>query len=158
MFTVQRYSLTMLLLAAASLPAVAQSPVPNLSGTWTLVAERSSFGPFPAPKSRTDVIEHAEPRLLIKRTVVFEQPTTSDLVYAIDGKPHKNTTALGEMTSTLQWEGQTLVMVSSVSTPDGDAYITDRFSLSPDGKTMTVARTISAGGQDVPQTMIFAKQ
>ncbi len=153
------WSVAVIALALPAVAAYGQSQVPNLSGTWVLQSDKSDFGPMAAPSGRTDVIEHAEPRLTIKRTVVFQgTPTVSDLVYVVDGKPHKNTTAIGEMSSTLSWEGQTLVMVTILTTAAGQGTITDRFSLSADGKTMTVGRTLSSEGQDVPQRMVFAKQ
>jgi hypothetical protein len=143
---------------ALATPAAAQS-VPNLSGTWTLQVDKSSFGMIPGPQSRTDVIDHQEPKLTIKRTIVSAAgETASNLVYAVDGKPYKNMVGESELTSTLKWEGQTLVMVSTVTTPQGEVTITDRYTLSTDGKTLTQARTILVQGQEIPQTMVLAKQ
>ena len=140
-------------------PAAAAQSVPDLSGTWVLVPDKSDFGPMPGPTSRTDIIDHKEPALTIKRTQMTPQGEVSaNLVYAVDGKPYKNIAAGNEVTSTLKWEGQTLVIVSTISTPNGDANITDRLSLSSDGKTLTQARTISFQGQEVSQTIVLAKQ
>ncbi|HTL05382.1 MAG TPA: hypothetical protein VL241_06510 [Gemmatimonadales bacterium] len=144
------------LLAAAT--ATGQS-VPNLSGTWVLQVDKSNFGEMPGPQSRTDVIEHAEPKLTIKRTVVSAAgETTSTLVYAVDGKPYKNMVGPSELTSTLKWDGQALVMVSTLTTPQGDVTITDKYTLSADGKTLNQARTLSAQGQEIAQTMVLTKQ
>src|SRR6185436_8519115 len=113
--------------------------VPNLSGTWVMQADKSSFGQMPAPSGRTDVITHQEPKLTVKRTVVsggVEQG--SDLVFAVDGKPWKNMVGANEITSTLKWEGQTLVMVSTLTSPQGEITITDRYTLSEDGKTLNL--------------------
>jgi hypothetical protein len=63
-----------------------------------------------------------------------------------------------ELTSTLRWDGVVLVMVSTVSTPDGEVTITDRYTLSEDGKTLTQARTISAQGQELSQKLVLARQ
>ena len=116
---------------------------------------------MPGPTSRTDVITHKEPSLTIKRSIVSAQTgsVTSDLVYAIDGKEWKNKTADGaELTSTLKWDGPVLVVTSSLTTPQGDAVITDRFTLSSDGKTMTQERLIAIAGQEIAQKMVLAKQ
>ena len=126
-----------------------------------LQTDKSDFGMMPGPTSRTDVITHAEPKLTIKRSLESEQTgkVTSDLVYAIDGKEWKNTTADGnELRSTLKWDGAVLVVTSQITTPNGDATITDRFSLSSDGKTMTQDRVISIQGQELTQKMVLAKQ
>jgi hypothetical protein len=138
--------------------AIAQG-VPNLSGTWVLVPEKSDFGPMPAPQSRTDVIDHKEPALTIARTqVTAAGETTTSLVFAVDGKPHKNTVGQTELTSTLHWEGAVLVVVSLVNTPQGEVTLTDRYELSADGKTLTQARVISVPGQELSQTMVLEKK
>lgn len=138
--------------------AVGQN-VPNLSGTWIMQADKSDFGPIGGPSSRTDVIEHQEPRLTIKRTVVSAAgETASTLVYAVDGKPYKNTAGPSELTSTLKWDGQVLVMVTLTTLPQGEVTITDRYTLSADGKTLTQARTLSLGGQEAAQTIVLIKQ
>jgi hypothetical protein len=144
--------------AGTAAPACAQKP-PSLSGTWVMQPDKSDFGPVPRPESRTDVIDHKEPRLTIKRTITAAgTETTSNLVYTIDGKPYKNMVGETEVTSTLNWDGQTLVMVSTVPGPQGQVTITDRFTLAADGKTMTQARTYSAQGEELKQTMVLARQ
>jgi hypothetical protein len=148
-----------ILILALLLPAAAPAQAPNLSGTWVLQVDKSNFGDGPAPATRTDVIDHQEPKLLIKRTVgsaagVF----TSDLVYGIDGKPYKNTVGPNETTSTLRWDGETLEMVSEVQNAQGAATLTDRFTLSADKNTLTMARIINAGGAQIAQTFVFARK
>jgi hypothetical protein len=134
--------------------------VPNLTGTWVLQADKSDFGVVPAPESRTDVIVHQEPKLTIKRTIVAASAgeSTVNLVFAVDGKPHKNMVGPSELTSILSWEGRTLVTVSTVDTEQAKLTITDRLTLSEDGKTLTQQRTLSEQGQEATQTMVFAKQ
>jgi hypothetical protein len=150
-----------LLAIALAVPAVsAAQQVPNLSGTWVLQADKSDFGMAPPPQSRTDVIEHQAPKLTIRRTMVTPAAgeSTVNLVYAVDGKPHKNMVGPSELTSILTWEGGTLVSVSTVDTQQGPLTITDRFTLSEDGKTLTQHRTLSAQGQEAKQTMVLVKQ
>ena len=49
-------------------------------------------------------------------------------------------------------------MVCEVDTTQGPATLTDRWSLSADGKTLTQTRTINIQGQELKQTMVLAKQ
>jgi hypothetical protein len=136
----------------------AAQAVPNLSGTWVLQVDQSDFGGIPGPTSRTDVIDHQEPRLTIKRTAAANgQETTTTLVYEINGQPFKNMVGASEVTSVLHWEGTTLVSVSTVQSPQGEVTITDRYSLSDDGKTLTQSRTFAVGGQSVAQTLVLTK-
>lgn len=142
----------------APAPVHAQA-VPNLGGTWVLQVDKSDFGPLPGPLSRTDVIEHHEPKLVIKRTVASAAgETTSDLSYEVNGKPWKNMVGSNELVSTLRWDGSVLVMVSTVATGQGDATITDRYTLAADGKTLTQVRVWSVQGQEISQTMLLSKQ
>lgn len=151
-----------LLLAATMLTLPVLLPaqaVPNLSGTWILQIDKSDFGPLPAPQSRTDVIEHQEPRLHIKRTGTGASgPISVELTFAVDGKPHKNLIGGNELMSTLKWEGAVLVMESTTQTPQGEASISDRWSLSEDGKTLTQTRNITVQGQSFSQTAVFTRQ
>lgn len=158
MRSMTRVLLSLTLTLAAAAPARAQS-VPNLSGTWVLDAAKSDFGMMPAPSGRTDVIDHKEPALTINRTVVTPNgEVKTALAYAVDGKPHVNKAGTNEISSVLSWEGAVLVMVSTIETPNGQAILTDRYSLSEDGKALTQRRTISAQGQEMAQTIVLAKQ
>jgi hypothetical protein len=153
-------SAVMALAVVTALPvSVAAQEKPNFSGTWVLQADKSDFGMIPPPTSRTDIIDHQEPKITVKRTAVTaEGESKVDLVYAVDGKPWKNQAGGQEATSTLRWEAQELVVVSEVDTPQGLATLTDRWSLSADGKTLTQVRTINIQGQELKQTMVLAKQ
>lgn len=150
-----------LALAGSTATASAQSAsIPNLTGTWVLQVDKSDFAGMLTPTGRTDVIDHQEPKITIKRTVSAngaENSTT--LVYEINSKPYKNMVGPQEITSTLHWDGSTLVSVSTVQDPQaGEVTITDRYELSPDGKTLTQKRTLSAQGREGTQTMVLAKQ
>lgn len=132
---------------------------PNLSGTWTLAADRSDFGPMPGPASRTDVIEHDGANLKVTRTQSAQgNEMTATMVYMIDGKPHLNTPGGQEVSSVLSWDGAVLVITSTIQTPQGEATLVDRYSLSADGKQLTQARTIGIAGQSFAQTMVLIRQ
>lgn len=143
-----------LLTVGAVAPADAQKH-PDFSGTYVLVPAKSDFGPMPAPSSRTDVIDHKDPSLVIKRTIGDALVT---LTLAADGKQYKNTTPQGELTSTLAWLGDQLVVTSTLDTQNGPASIVDTLTLSPDGKTLTQKRLIQIGGQDINQTMVLERK
>lgn len=148
-----------LALTLLALTPLAAQKVPDLSGTWVMALDKSDFGPMPAPQTRTDVIVHQEPSITDKRTIVLGNgETTSTLVYAVDGKPHVNHIGDLEATSILKWDGPVLVMESTLKSPQGEATVVDRFTLSADGKTLTQARTLNIGGQQATQTIVMLKQ
>ena len=149
-------SLGLTLLAWAPLAA---QKTPNLSGTWVMALDKSSFGPMPGPQSRTDVVEHKGTSITVKRTVVGPNgETTATIVYGIDGKPYTNHIGEIEATSVLRWDGPVLVVESTLNTPQGEVKAVDRFTLSADGKTLTQARTLSLGDQQATQTIVMVKQ
>lgn len=160
MFALTRRSVLLALALAASATAATAQSVPNLTGTWVMDAAKSDFGPMPAPKSRSDAIDHREPSLMIKRTIVQDggPSATIELNYGIDGKTYPNTTPQGTITSTLAWEGPVLVITSHAEVQGGTADIVDRMTLSADGKTLTQGRTILVQGQEIKQTFVLAKQ
>lgn len=151
--------LTLALVGSAATASAQTASVPNLSGTWVLQVDKSDFGVLQPLTARTDVVDHQEPKLTIKRSVTTNgQENSSNLVYVIDGKPYKNMAGPTEITSTLHWEGSTLVSVSIAQSPNGELTITDRYDLSQDGKTLTQKRTFSVGGQEATQTIVLLKQ
>ena len=146
--------------SALGAAAAQAQTVPNLSGTWVLHRELSDLGGLDAltPQSRTDMWDHQEPKLTIKRTTTSEAgETTATLVYVIDGQPHKNMAGPTEITSKLHWDGATLVSLSTSPTPQGEVTITDRYTLSEDGKTLTQERTFALGGQEGRQKLVLVK-
>jgi hypothetical protein len=84
--------------------------------------------------------------------------TQATLTYGIDGKPYKNKAGDNDVTSTLKWEGDVLVVESTVWAPQGEATIVDRYSLSADKKVLTQNRKISVPGQQIPHTIVLARQ
>lgn len=147
------------LMAMLAAPAAPAQEHPDLSGTWVLDTGRSDFGPMPAPASRTDLIEHREPALVIHRTVMTQNgEVKASFTYAVDGQPHENASGGQTVTSVLSWEGKTLLMHSTVSTPQGELTLDDRYDLSEDGTTLTIGRTLSVQGQSLSQTMVFTRQ
>lgn len=131
----------------------------DFSGTFVLAVDRSDFGAMPGPASRTDIIDHKNPSIVIKRTVAGPAgDATVTLTMAVDGKPHKNSTPQGELSSVLAWEGDVLVMTTNLESPNGPVTIVDRMSLSADGKTLTQKRAIAVGGQSMAQTMVLDKK
>ena len=150
-------SLLALALALAIPTTLPAQAAPNLSGTWVLDMDRTDFGMMQGGP-RTDVITHTEPVIHIERTAGTPQGEVKATIhYVVDGKPHKNTVGPNEVTSVLRWDGAVLEITSTLMTAQGELTILDRYTLSQDGKTMTVARTLSAGGQEMGQTMVYTK-
>lgn len=132
---------------------------PNFSGSWKLNASKSDFGAIPAPDSRTDKITHEEPNLADTMSTSGQMgDVTADLKYSTDGKETTNSIRGNEIKSTAKWEGDELVISSKGSIQGNDLTLTDHWSLSEDGKTLTISRHINSPMGETDQKVILEKQ
>jgi hypothetical protein len=128
----------------------------NLTGTWKMDPSRSEFGHGPAPESRLDRITQEDSSLKDTITQSNRQgEITYDMIYATDGSTSTNTVRGNPVKSTARWEGDDLVIESKIGM---HAEIKDRWSLSPDGKTVTLHRHMSNPMGSTDQKLIFDKQ
>lgn len=131
---------------------------PNLSGTWRVNISKSSFGHGPAPDARTDRISHEDPNLKDTVTQSNQQgEITYDMNYSTDGKETTNTIRGNEFKSIAHWEGDQLAIESkgSLGRP---VTLKDRWSLSEDGKTLTLQRHAAGVIGSTEQKIVFEKQ
>lgn len=147
------------LLAAAAILAASAFGAPNLSGDWKLNLQKSSYGLIPAPLEVTRKIKLEGVNL----SMSTEQKTTqressSELKYTTDGKLCINKVTNGDAKGTAHWEGDTLIIESSQQNGPQELKSREVWTLSPDGKTLTIQShlTLPQGGVDVKQ--VFDRQ
>jgi hypothetical protein len=132
---------------------------PNFSGTWKVNLEKSDFGPMPAPDSQTQKIDHQDPNLKLNISESGQMGDMNfDLAYTTDGKECTNTVAGNEFKSTLTWDGDNLVIDTKGSFNGTDFTAKDRWTLSEDGKTLTVERHLASEMGEADQKILFEKQ
>ena len=142
----------LLLLAAAAHAA------PNFSGDWTLNAAQSDFGPFPAPTKFVRHIEHTDPDL--KYTTIQSGPAgevTTELSYRIDGKERTQDVRGGQSTGSARWDGDVLE-IHSVRGGSVKIETTERWTLSEDGKTLTITAAIQMLSGSTPLRLVLERQ
>jgi hypothetical protein len=142
---------------AATGPA-AQNPI-DFSGTWVLNIEKSNFGGEQPPTSKVQRVEQKGTEL----TVTIDEADYRGKVhgvarYATDGQEAVNDVLGNPMTSSISWEGAVLVMRTWGKFGEADITLSDRWSLSPDGKTLTMAREFRGHGRVVSQTLVFDRR
>jgi hypothetical protein len=131
----------------------------NFTGDWKANAAKSDFGPMPPPEKFDQKITHNDPELKVATTIAGEfGEFTLDFTYKTDGKECVNTSPMGETKSVLTWDGDTLVIESKMSGDNGEMTMSDRWTLSEDGKTLTMKRHFSGGMGEGDQTMVMEKQ
>lgn len=136
--------------------AAAQSR-PDFSGSWALDTAKSDGGGMMIT-ARTDRFEQTATQLKVTRTLNGpEGAITATLTYGFDGAEYANTFGPVRIRSKLRWAGAVLI-ISSVTTSDqGEITSEDRFSLSVDGKVLTMERSLRFEGEEMIQKLIFNK-
>lgn len=133
---------------------------PNFSGNWKMDASMSDFGGGPAPDSLTRKIEHNEPSLVMTDEQSSQAGHDKTVrTYTTDGKETTYHWMGSDVTSTAQWNGNTMVIVGKVDASGTQVTVTSRITLSDDGKTLTENDKINAAGNDVSAwKIVFVRQ
>lgn len=143
--------------------AVAQSAMPNFSGTWKLDAAKSDFGMMPAPESIVMLIDHKEPTVKVTTTQKSQMGDTSnDSSYTTDGKDNVNKmrSPAGDqdVKSTTKWNGKILATTRTIEAQGMSIGIDDAWELSADGTVMTINRQLKTPQGDFSTKIVFNKQ
>ncbi len=132
---------------------------PDFSGEWKMNPAKSDFGAMPAPTSMLQKVTHNEPELKVVSSQVGERGEfTSEASYTTDGKECINRTRMGERKSTLRWDGDMLVIESKMDFQGNALTIADKWTLSEDGKTLTINRLFSSSMGEGEATIVLEKQ
>jgi hypothetical protein len=132
---------------------------PNFSGDWKMNPAKSDFGSMPAPTSIVQKIVHNEPDIKVITTQVGEMGEfTADYSYTTDGKECVNKFRDIDRKSTLNWEGDTLVIESKMDVQGNAVGVTEKWSLSEDGKTLTVNRHFVGPQGEADAKTVMEKQ
>lgn len=140
--------LTLALAAMGALGAAADKP--NFSGDWTLDAAKSKFGQIPPPASMTRKVEQSGASItaIEVQTGGPQGEVTNTAKYSTDGEPTTNQFRGADAKSTAKWDGDALVIVTNAKLLNTPITVTERWTLSDDGKIMTLARnTVLPQGQ-----------
>jgi hypothetical protein len=149
---------TLFVIAAAANMAMAADK-PDFSGNWKLDADKSTFGPMPPPTSMTRKVVHKDPDLSVDQAQSGDQgDQNTSMKYSTDGKETTNSMMGNDVKSKAVWEGKTLVITSAANFGGADVKLTDKWSLSDDGKTLTDVLGISAPQGDFEMTFVLVKQ
>lgn len=150
---------SLLALALLSMMALTLQAKPNFTGEWEFSPEKSDFGEAPAPYSLSQKITHEEPSITVATSMSSDMGEMDfESNYTTDGQECVNEFGMGEATSTLRWEGDTLVMESKGSFGGGEYTSHDEWKLAEDGKLLTIIRTIDSEWGELKQTIVMAKQ
>ena len=154
--TFRVFSAALLAIACGLLQAQAK---PNFSGAWKLNTAKSDFGAMPAPDSRTDIITHEDPDLKDSYTQSGQMgELTAEMKYSTDGKETTNSVRGNQIKTTAKWDGDELAIAGKTQFNGADVTLSDRWSLSADGKTLTIQRHVNSPLGETNQKIVLEKQ
>ncbi|MES2331774.1 MAG: hypothetical protein V4539_19360 [Bacteroidota bacterium] len=138
----------------------------NFSGTWALNTGKSELGQFGARGVATKIVvdQKADGVTTNKTTAGFNGG--ADLVTAEaltnDGKEVESTVfnGNGKRKAALKWaaDGNTFTITYSISFGQGELTGSENWSMSADGKQMTVTNTGNFGGNEFVTKAVYDKQ
>ena len=127
---------------------------PNLSGTWKLNHEKSDFGRAPRPGTVVTKIRQQGGELAAHST---SNGRVSEYRWTLDGKESINVIGGNEVKAVAAWRGPILQVRSKTSMQGSALAITDQYSLSADGREMTIFRTIAGPQGEIEQRYVYDK-
>lgn len=154
-----RRLLSVTFLLALPIACVFAQQKPDFSGTWKLNLAKSDFGLLGGPTSRTDVISHKGASLSSSTVADSVQGKQEYKInYTTDGKEAVNKLGPYEVKSILKWAGGNLVISSRFIFNNVNITSEATWTLSPDGKTLTVNTDFKGALGDSSQKLVFEKQ
>lgn len=138
---------------------VATAGADQLSGTWSMNAEKSMYSPGPPPKSLTVVIESDEENYKVDATGTDGDGKPIHVQYSakFDGKDYPASgIADADTVSVKRIDANA---VETLQKKDGKVVMTVTTKVSSDGKTRTSTwRGKNAEGKDVHNVVVFDKK
>lgn len=147
-----------LCLALLSAGAIAAGK-PDFTGEWTLNAAKSDLGPMPAPEKLIRKIEHKDPDLKITTTSASQgNERTNESAYKTDGSESVNKYGQAEAKSIVKWDGSNLTIATKREIQGMVIEQNEKWTLSEDGKTLTVDGNIKAPQGELALKMVMDKK
>ena len=155
----RRSMLTLLALASLTAALAPAADKPNFSGSWKMNAGKSDFGPIPPPDKLERTIKHEDPKMNVNTLNVGAQgETKTEAVYTTDGKDSVNKMAGMDVKSVAAWDGDKLIIKSKREIQGMEISMVENWTLSADGKILTIINDLSTPQGDFKLTTVLDKQ
>lgn len=138
----------------------AAAATPDFSGKWKLNASKSDLGQMPVPEKWEMTVEHKDPAVKATTVMVGQMgERTTEASYRTDGTETTNKGPGGnESKSTAKWDGSILAITTQSEFQGYKMQILARWSLSADGKVMTIEQTFKGEQGEFTSRRVLDKQ
>ena len=118
-------------------------PKPDFTGEWILNVQASTLSPVVAPVVQSGFvrIEHREPTVTVHLSITM------------DGKPVDV-----RFTRSSLWDGDALVFIDRVPTPNGDMTIAFRYEQQDNGRRLCAAEQLRAPDREQDNVWVFDRE
>jgi hypothetical protein len=138
-------------------PAAGSQQRPDFAGTWVLDTVHSiRDGSLPA--LTLTVARSGDTLSVLSEGVNAAGSFSTRARYSFDGKPLTNALGGGTLSTTVSWDGATMIVTSSGDASGRQIVIEDRWSLDANGRTLTRHSSLSVNGQRRSETLVFTKR
>ncbi len=153
----KRTALAVILLAFALSGTTFAQGKPDLSGTWALDPAKSDLGGGRRPPASVTIVLRQTPETLsIERNLGTRTETA---VLKLDGSESVNKLPSGaEKKSRAKWTGSTLTSDAEANVQGSAVKTHEVWSLSADGKVMTLDVTLQSATGEKKQKLVYYKQ
>jgi hypothetical protein len=152
--------LTILLVTTTVATMAVGADKPNFSGEWVCDNSKSEFGPMPPPTSMTRKVDHSDPVISYTEATVGgpQGDSTMTMKASTDGKETTNEMMGNPVKTTAKWDGNALVVSAKLDLQGNEITLTDKWTLSADGKVLTDARHIGTAQGEFDLTYVMNKK
>ena len=155
----RRSVLAMLALAGLAATLASAADKPNFTGSWKMNSEKSDFGPVPPPEKMERTIKHEDPKLNVNSMSVGPQgENKTEANYTTDAKDSVNKMNGMEVKSVAAWDGSNLTIKYKREAQGMEISFVENWTLSADGKVLTVVNNLSTPQGDFVLKMVMDKQ
>jgi hypothetical protein len=151
-----------LLTALALASALLAADKPDFTGEWKLNKSKSDLGPMADRMPDTVIvkIDHKEPEIKLSQPGM--RGNTMETRMTTDGKASKSSAEgpMGPMTSTssAKWAGESLEVKTTRSMGGNEMTQSDKWTLSADGKVLTIERQMETPMGQMQMKQVLEKQ
>ncbi len=149
-----------LLVAAGTASAAHAQTTPDLTGTWELNTAKSDFGPMPAPSKVTMVVTQSATSIKLVQAIATpagEQSNTQE--FSLDGQAKTSNGVDGQPITSVGKIDSGMVVIDVKANRQGmDITQALRFSVAPDGRTLTLNQDVASSMGGARLKMVFDRK